>query len=623
VDPEVHSLRFEGNKAVSDATLKSQLVTEATAWYPFAETKHLDIAALDQDMRRITAFYADRGYFDARVVRRRIDKRKDGAVDITVAIDEGPPTKIDKVAWAAGGAGGTLDEPRWTKLAASTSVASGQPADYAHYDSTKAQVKSLLKEDGYAYADVQGDMAVDRDRHLATITYRLTPGPLVHLHSALLEGQGSLPGRKILHRVTWSDGQKYDPDVLATTQGRLYDLGVFSSVRMELPPEPTPDPDVTIKVSPGKLHELKLGGGLGVDRDRQEVRLRAEWSFSNFLGGLRKLQIRLKPAYAVIPGITNIQRSGPVANTDVTLIQPDLANTNVTAQLLAGYDVTLTEGYAARGPRGSLGFQRSFWQDRLTAGAAYNLQYLDFYDIDASVFDPTMTTLGFGFRDSYRLAYVEEFAQLDLRNRSVALRPGGFIGLHVEEGSTLLGGEFRYLALTPELKFFLPITHRVMFAWRGLGGWLRPFGGGAATDSPVTRRFRLGGPSSHRGFGFGRLSPQIVDKNGNPVPVGGDGELLLSEELRIQVTKVGGNWLSVVPFFDSGDVTPSFEELSLRNLHHAAGLALEYLSPIGVIRAGAAVRLNRLSGVATPGAELSNPDPGQRLAFHITVGEAF
>ncbi len=103
VDPEVHSLRFEGNKAMSDATLSAQLVTEATAWYPFAATKRLDIAALDQDMRRITAFYADRGYFDARIARRRIDKREDGAVDITVTVDEGPPTKIDRVAVGAGG----------------------------------------------------------------------------------------------------------------------------------------------------------------------------------------------------------------------------------------------------------------------------------------------------------------------------------------------------------------------------------------------------------------------------------------------------------------------------------------------------------------------------------------
>ena len=41
-----------------------------------------------------------------------------------------------------------------------------------------------------------------------------------------------------------------------------------------------------------------------------------------------------------------------------------------------------------------------------------------------------------------------------------------------------------------------------VIAARGLLGWLRPSGLG---DSPITRRFALGGPSSHRGFGFGMM----------------------------------------------------------------------------------------------------------------------
>jgi translocation and assembly module TamA len=256
-------------------------------------------------------------------------------------------------------------------------------------------------------------------------------------------------------------------------------------------------------------------------------------------------------------------------------------------------------------------------------GAAYNLQFFDFYDINASVFTPTSTALGFGFKDPYRLAYLEEFVQVDLRNRSVARRPGGYLGVRVEEGSPLFGGEFRYLALVPEVKVFVPLTRRVVVGARALAGWLRPFGGGAATDSPVTRRFRLGGPSSHRGFGFGRLSPQIADQDGNPVPVGGDAELLLSVEVRTEITRVAGNWLSLVPFFDAGDVTPSFDGISLGRLHRAAGLAAEYASPIGVVRAGAAARLNRVSGVAVAGQPIENPDPGQRFAFHVTIGEAF
>ena len=39
----------------------------------------------------------------------------------------------------------------------------------------------------------------------------------------------------------------------------------------------------------------------------------------------------------------------------------------------------------------------------------------------------------------------------------------------------------------------------------------------------------------------------------------------------------------------------------------------------GSIRLGLGVRLNRLES----GAEPANPDPGERLAFHLTLGEAF
>jgi outer membrane translocation and assembly module TamA len=479
-----------------------------------------------------------------------------------------------------------------------------------------------LREAGYAYVQVAGKVTVDRDRHQAVVEYRVTPGPLVHLGSARLVGAGEIPEWKLRRRLTWNPGDRYDPDHIATTQGRLYDLGVFSTVRIELPPEPTPNPDVTVNVSPGKLHEVRLGAGVGVDTQRQEVRLRGEWWFSNFLGGLRKLRLQAKPAWAVIPSVLDPRRSGPVAEVQAQLTQPDLFGTSVTGQATAGYDLMLTEGYAAQGPRGSLGVRRSFWRDRILAGLGWNLQFLDFYDINTDVFDPNSTTLGLGFKDPYRLAYAEEFVQLDLSDRVRSGRVAGFIGLRFEQGSQYLGGQFRYNVIVPEVKLLVPLGRRVVLAGRGLAGGLWPVGN-AASDSPVTRRFRLGGPSSHRGFSYGRLAPQFADQSGGAIPVGGDGELLLSAEVRVEIVQLGGGWVSLAPFFDAGDVTVEFSALSLRRLHQAAGLAATYATPIGIVRAGAAMRLNRLNGTVTPGQALDNPDPGQRFAFHITIGEAF
>jgi outer membrane protein insertion porin family/translocation and assembly module TamA len=133
----------------------------------------------------------------------------------------------------------------------------------------------------------------------------------------------------------------------------------------------------------------------------------------------------------------------------------------------------------------------------------------------------------------------------------------------------------------------------------------------------------LGGPATHRGFSYGRLAPQVADQNGRLIPVGGDGEILLSGEARLELFRLSGHWLGVVAFFDAGDVTVNFDQVNLRNLHYATGADLDYQTAIGIVRMGVGFRLNRLSGVVVPNLAPENPDPGQRWAVHFTFGEAF
>jgi outer membrane protein assembly factor BamA len=617
----VHDLAFEGNNAIATGVLREKLATTRTGWWPFAPKRWYDAAALDLDLKRVSALYADRGYFDARVADHRVTPRTPDSVDITIVVEEGKPTRITSLALR--GFPGSEETSRLQKRAQTLGVKPGAIVDYESYGELKAAAQDRLKEAGYAYGKVTGDIAIERDRHTAVITLAADRGPLVRLGHTSIEGSGGLPAWKLQHRVTWNEGDRYDPGDIATTQGRLYDLGVFSSVRIELPPEPTERADVAIKVRPGKLRELRLGGGAGLDRQRQEVRLLGVWTFSNFFGGLRKLRLRLKPAYVAIPGIFQVERRGPAAEADAQLTQPDLFGSEVYLRGTAGYDLTITEGYQAHGPRAQLGIDRPFWRSRVQAGIAWNLQYLRFFDIVTEVFDPETTSLGFGFQNPYRLAYLEEFAQLDLRDHPLDPRYGGYLSVRLEQGSPYLGGAFRYTKVTPELRLYAPVGRRIVLAARGLGGWLRPLGSGRGAESPITRRFQLGGPSSHRGFSFGRLSPQEADSNGQLIPVGGDGEVLFSFDARIDVMKLGDHWLGLVPFVDAGDVTVAFGDLSLRRLHWATGLSVEYQTPIGVVRGGAGFRLNRWQGTVTPGLSPANPDPGERLAIHITIGEAF
>src|SRR3954471_6493079 len=101
----VHSLQFKGVTAVDVALLKSALATRENAkvpvvgWQlPWSKKNYFDRGRFDADLKRIQAFYADRGFPDARVTDFDVKlNRKQDAVDVTLTIDEGRPVNVAAV----------------------------------------------------------------------------------------------------------------------------------------------------------------------------------------------------------------------------------------------------------------------------------------------------------------------------------------------------------------------------------------------------------------------------------------------------------------------------------------------------------------------------------------------
>jgi outer membrane protein insertion porin family len=609
----VESFDIEGNQALSDGDIIDRLATHPTGWWPFASRAWFDQAAFDVDLKRITAFYADHGFFDARVLGERVQQKTQRSVGIVVRVQENTPTTIGDV---------RIDglppdeEPPARKLAASLSVAEGRRFDYEGYAALRAGVEQHLHDHGYGYAKVTGQVDVDRDKHVAVVALKVEPGPLLRFGATTVEGNGNIPAQSLENRVVWKPGQLFDPQLLVVTQRRIAASSAFSTVQVTIPEEPPPPgaPDVAnvrIVVHPGSRHEIVAGGGVGAERLYQEVRARLEYHQASFLGGLRRLEVSVRPAYVVLPGIQSIQQQGLAAQNEVRFTQPDFLARNLTLRALAGYDLGIAQGYQFHGPRGSVGVDYPFFRDRLVVATSWNMQFLTFFNVNTEIFNQASNRF-FGFPNPYRLAYLEALIQLDLRDQPLEPTVGSYFLLRVEHGDPWVGGEFRYVRITPEARFYAPLARRLVLATRLLAGWLEPE---SATESPITRRYTLGGPSSHRGFAFGRLSPQVPDAQGELFPVGGDGQLLVSAELRIRVFKLSGSWVGLIPFVDAGDVTARFSDIDPADLNVATGAFLDYQTPVGVARVGLGIRLNRLG----PG----NPDPGDRFNFHIAIGEAF
>ena len=614
--PWLHNIVFEGNAHVPKRDLTERIALEETSFLPLAPRKYFDPLTLEIDRERIETWYHAHGFFLARVVSMRVLPRDGESVDVAVKIDEGPRATVSAVELHG------LDAlPEKERLAVTRDLPLRQGVPFVHqeYLDERNLVLARLRAGGRAWATVKGEALVDRDA--ATVVIRIEATPGVEVRFGKVYVRGSTLTTQVERRSAIHEGDRFDPDALDATQSRLAAAGPFAAVRVTPTPRPG-DPtiaDVLVDVTPGARNDFRIGIGFGLEGDRQLVQIPVRYTRFGFLGGLRRLEVRGRAGYMALPTLWSPTRSGPVADVDVTLLQPDFLARNLLLRANAGYDLGVDYAFKYHGPRGAVGVDYLVANDRVQLSGSLNAQYLRFYSLTApDVFENPLTARAFlGYTNPYPLLYVLEQVIWDHRDRPFDPRLGFYLWLTFEEGIPI-GNGFLYQKLSPDVRGYVPLGSHVVVSGRLVYGHIFNEG---STASPITRRFYLGGSDSHRGFNYDRLSPQVVASDGTRIPVGGDSEFLAQLEVRTDVVRLGGNWLGLAAFVDAGDVPPIGSRLDLGQLNYAVGGGLRYRTVIGVIRFDMGVRLNRLSDFQPDGRP--NPDPGQRFAFHLGIGEPF
>ncbi len=616
--------------------LRDRLATQQESWFSLSPRHHLDPIELELDRKRIEAYYHAHGYFRARVKNLEVTHVGANSVDVRFVIEEGPPTKINQV--TLGGLPPAFADARAVR--SSFDLARGQQFDYGRFIAATDRLGTRLRALGYPFARVDRQAQVDRDESTAAIIVNLDPGPKAHI--ARIDIPTQVPGvsaAQLRIHTGLHPGQLATAQMLDEARGNLYNLGIFSVVRARWE-QVGDDAAAVIDLHEGPLRELRLCGGVGIESQRNEVRLRAIYLRRNFLGGLRTLRLDVEPAWVSIPSFWNIARQGPEARVEGQFIQPDLLLPLDQLKLTVGYDLGIDYAYQYHGPRGQVAWLWRLWHSRVQLVASYNAELLLFFNTDPTILqDPALARRLFGFTDPYRLTWLQQDVSLDLRDRPLDARRGVYLGFSAEEGGNWIGSGFRYEKLTPEVRGYLPLGSHVVVAARLLYGRLFVQGD---LGSPITRRYYMGGPDSHRGFNYDRLSLQVPSllPGVPPLPLGGDEQFLVQGELRVGLLPIKGYWLELGIFLDGGDVSaPSCATggsgastcapvtgtvpagIDLAELHWATGAGLRYHTVLGVIRADLGIRLNRLSPMEADGRP--NPDPGERYVFHLSIGEPF
>ncbi len=667
--------------------------------WPWKDWPTLDLAVFERDIERIERWFRARGYYEARVLSTSLDPseatvsdRVEGEgeestceregedegcrVEITVTVEEGEPVLVDSIALEMTT---PLEEMSVDDLRGALELSEGGRWDEAHFDRSKQALVDALRNEGYACAAVTGNVQIDPAEKKAFVTFTVSPGPLSRFGDVTMhvssEGEHDIPERTVLGAADIDSGATYSPQRIANAQRAVYALGAFSSVHVEALPQRSGTAcvgvvDVRIDVTPGRALRYGVGGGLrsGVladlsanqDVPQWDVHLLAFLEHRNLWGGLRRLRIEERPKLvfrAQFPDPIGNQENAdrPTLGNEIRLEfrQPAFIESRTTLTANSRWDV----GPDPNQPNifrhdldQGLVLSRPFFGGRLLVSNGFRVNlYRKAPGLNSSDADLVAS--------NYQILFLEQYAQLDLRDNARQPRSGAFFSIGAQEAGlayeSLGVSSWRYFRITPEARGYAPLPAGMVLAARfGIGAmWIN------RADSleqgldevsqalgPTRYRLRGGGPTSHRGYASATLGwfdaeefgPTTREADGSltyATTLGGIRRWEASIELRIPIDED----LGTVVFADMGDVnrTPAFR---FNFIHLAVGVGLRYQTIVGPLRLdfGFLVPGAQVIGAdPTPWGGMPNgtttdfpnyyPGPKRRVpgAINITIGEAF
>lgn len=663
----VDSVRVRGQGGVSEGDVEEKLATARSPKFlglfsgVAFDYELFDPHVLERDLARVERFYQARGYYEAKARAGRVEQRGDG-VSITILVDEGPLVRLGHITPRG------LDELPIRDTAAVLSrlhelLPEGDAFDEDDFTAAEVAIRRTLTERGYAYATVQGEAEVDLVRQIADISFDIRPGKRARFGPITIEGLGDLPEEPVRRALALREGARYSSAQLDSAQRAALDLGVFSAVEAQ-PDLSQPGAEIVpVKVSvvPTKLRTLRLGGGTELDVIRTDVHLNLGWEHRNFLGGMRRFSVDLKPGIVFyptkLPDLALPTRYLPESKARIELRQPGFLEPR-TAGVLRGeaniYPVLLSPQYDEDAPilgyrelKGALGVDRMFARGKVYASLFYNLQ-TSYPFTYRGVLDSSLS--------SVVISYLDLRTHLDLRDNAIHPHEGIFLGNDLQVAGGFLGGDTRDIRIQPEARAYVPISRDVTFAVRGTTGLLFPssYGGSLGDTVPDPRDAQLvyfraffsGGPSSNRGYPFRGIGPHGIVPFFHPgialhqlatqcsdrslpnydvvcaQPLGGMTLWEASAEVRYDV----GRALSVVTFCDASDVSTGRATFRFDRPHLSCGLGFRYDTPVGPLRFDMGYRIPGMQVLDGGKGRTEGSPPslfGLPMAISIGIGEAF
>jgi len=549
----IKEIRIEGNKAFKEKELKKVIETSEKGFFSWlTDSGQLKKDVLEQDAARITAFYHNNGYVDARVGEPQIDQ-KGKWLYITFNVSEGERYRVGTIDLK-----GDLIEDK-NKLLGYVELSK------ARYFSRKTLRDDMMRltdqyaEKGFAFAEAKPSIEKNSKLKRVDVTIDMDKGVLVHVNRIVIKGNTRTRDKVIRREMQLKEKGIFDASALRKSHERLQRLDYFEEVNIT--PEATAREDlmnVVVEVKEKPTGTFSIGGGYStVDK----LMFLGEISQNNFLGKGQRLAFQ-----------ANLSSSNTQFNLSFT--EPHLNDTD----LLFGIDVYNWEREYDDYTKDSNGFALHFgyplWEKWHTSFG---------YGYDDTNLKDVLPTAPLAIRDSQDIkitSYVKAGLYRDTRNRLYDATKGSTNTITIKQAGTVLGGDSAFTKFEGTSSWYFPLPLETTFHVKGAIGYVLENKNGKL---PIYEKFFLGGLNTIRGFDNGKISPTVIDPVTHEVfRIGGEKMWYFNFEWIFPILKDAG--LKGLVFFDSGNVYADSETYDLSNMRSAVGFGFRWLSPMGPLR---------------------------------------
>jgi len=598
-DIQIASLDFNGVEQIDEGALKDAIQTRKGSWLPWGRKRFFERRAFDADLKRIEAFYRDRGFPDARVTSFDVSLNStQDKVSISVNISEGEPLRIAAVDLAGFD---VLSEDERDRLREAMLLRVGRPVDRQLMQAARERATNELRNSGYPYAEITIDEeeTAPKERRLV---FRAEPGRLAHFGAIDIEGETSVSDNVIRRQLTFETGQVFSRREMRESQRRLYGLELFEFVNVESREDravQSEDVPVRVTVAEGKHQRVTFGVGYGTE---EQGRARLRWDHVNFIGGARHAGVEGK--------WSSLDRGLRAEYREPFFLHPHFS---LTFDGQAWQAVEPVYSLNSLGGRVTLRHQanaQTFWAVSLSN--EYQRSSITAAALEDFTIRDELIALGLDPRDGELTGTLSAVAFDIARNTTTSVldaRAGYVLSAHVEQAGRWLPGSFNYWSVTSEGRHYLPVARTLVFANRLRVGTIDALGD-LERDVPFYKRYFLGGSTSLRGWGRLEVSPI----SGFGLPIGGHTMLEGTSEARLPLWGKFG----AVAFVDYGNVWSRSLDFHPADLRYAVGPGLRYVTPVGPARVDFGYQLNPIENLRV------NGEPERRhWRIHFSIGQVF